>query len=528
MVVLKLKYENDTRRLTVDAESLTYEKLALLIQDLFFLQGKNIVCKYQDEDDDFVTVSSDLELKEAFSFASNSSAPFRVFISLKDQPKPSFGQTTLKFEAQEQKPVESKPSNPAPTNEISKLAEEFIMKVQNAFTGSEPSINELNNLFAQLGVTPATFNSSQRQAEALFKEVMSYPIMQHLQKVFENSVNQAKTPQNQKSSQLAPETQPAPKFQPSSEKDDMVHRYVVCDSCSQNPIVGVRYKCSVCTDYDLCEKCEAKTGIHDASHPFLKIATPVHYRKNANPVVRPCRGRILKCSSTPVVIQSQIPSPKNLARFVSNVTIPDGSCLPCGGHFVKIWRMRNEGDVNWPEGLYLMHVSGDVLSSNDRVNVPSIAPGEEVEIAVDMKMPSKPGRYNSYWRLGTKDQKFGHRVWVDVIGVADENENMSEDEEEVETFEESKEIQMKEAPKEVKPEQVKEVEMKEAPKETAKVSIKVPDFQFVAPPQETEKLSPEESQLVSMGFVDVEKVRKYLAKNKNDVFTTIQNLLSDS
>lgn len=35
-----------------------------------------------------------------------------------------------------------------------------------------------------------------------------------------------------------------------------------------NPVVGVRYKCAVCPDYDLCENCEAVTT-HD--HPFLKI-----------------------------------------------------------------------------------------------------------------------------------------------------------------------------------------------------------------------------------------------------------------
>ena len=34
------------------------------------------------------------------------------------------------------------------------------------------------------------------------------------------------------------------------------------------PVVGIRYKCAVCPDYDLCENCEAVTT-HD--HPFLKI-----------------------------------------------------------------------------------------------------------------------------------------------------------------------------------------------------------------------------------------------------------------
>jgi len=45
----------------------------------------------------------------------------------------------------------------------------------------------------------------------------------------------------------------------------------ICDGCEMSPIVGVRYKCAVCEDFDLCEKCESVT---DHEHPFLKIKKP--------------------------------------------------------------------------------------------------------------------------------------------------------------------------------------------------------------------------------------------------------------
>lgn len=35
-----------------------------------------------------------------------------------------------------------------------------------------------------------------------------------------------------------------------------VHRNFTCDGCETHPIVGVRYKCSVCPDFDFCSTCE--------------------------------------------------------------------------------------------------------------------------------------------------------------------------------------------------------------------------------------------------------------------------------
>lgn len=51
----------------------------------------------------------------------------------------------------------------------------------------------------------------------------------------------------------------------------VVHEGITCDNCEKHGIEGVRYKCSVCPDYDFCEQCEAMV---EHPHPFLKIKTP--------------------------------------------------------------------------------------------------------------------------------------------------------------------------------------------------------------------------------------------------------------
>lgn len=37
--------------------------------------------------------------------------------------------------------------------------------------------------------------------------------------------------------------------------EQIVHEHFICDGCGVNPIIGNRYKCAVCANFDLCSKC---------------------------------------------------------------------------------------------------------------------------------------------------------------------------------------------------------------------------------------------------------------------------------
>jgi|UniRef100_A0A6C0BFN3 hypothetical protein len=52
---------------------------------------------------------------------------------------------------------------------------------------------------------------------------------------------------------------------------NVIHTGVFCNVCGKHNITGVRYKCLFCKDFDMCEDCEAKTTLHDATHSFIKI-----------------------------------------------------------------------------------------------------------------------------------------------------------------------------------------------------------------------------------------------------------------
>ena len=48
------------------------------------------------------------------------------------------------------------------------------------------------------------------------------------------------------------------------------HLYVLCDGCSQEPIVGLRWRCLTCPNFDLCTNCYM-TDTHDVEHRFERI-----------------------------------------------------------------------------------------------------------------------------------------------------------------------------------------------------------------------------------------------------------------
>ncbi|KAI4287628.1 MAG: hypothetical protein L6R35_003114 [Caloplaca aegaea] len=62
-------------------------------------------------------------------------------------------------------------------------------------------------------------------------------------------------------------------------KEGFVHRGVICNSCNAMPIRGIRYRCTNCNDYDLCEQCEA-LQFHDKTHLFYKIRVPAPFLGN--------------------------------------------------------------------------------------------------------------------------------------------------------------------------------------------------------------------------------------------------------
>ena len=82
-----------------------------------------------------------------------------------------------------------------------------------------------------------------------------------------NLVSQMKSISAQQTNELKP-------------KSPVIHSGSLCDNCGVSPIIGPKFTCLFCDNFELCEQCEylsqlQGSAIHDNDHPLIKVKTPM-------------------------------------------------------------------------------------------------------------------------------------------------------------------------------------------------------------------------------------------------------------
>lgn len=90
----------------------------------------------------------------------------------------------------------------------------------------------------------------------------------------------------------------------------------------------------------------------------------------------------------------------NVAQFITDVTIPDGTIMAPNEAFNKKWRIKNIGTCTWT-GFSLVFDSGDALSGPATKAISTLNPGQEVDLDVNLIAPATVGSYRGYWRINT-------------------------------------------------------------------------------------------------------------------------------
>lgn len=83
-----------------------------------------------------------------------------------------------------------------------------------------------------------------------------------------------------------------------------------------------------------------------------------------------------------------------------DITVPDDTILDPGKTFTKIWRLRNIGTCTWTKNYSAAFFSGDQMGAPVAVSMAGdVAPGQSVDIAIDMTAPQDSGKFQGNWKL---------------------------------------------------------------------------------------------------------------------------------
>jgi hypothetical protein len=105
-----------------------------------------------------------------------------------------------------------------------------------------------------------------------------------------------------------------------------------------------------------------------------------------------------------------------LAEFVADISIPDGTEMDPGEAFTKTWRLRNAGTTTWTTDYTFVFIGGAQMDAPAQVSLPqTVAPGGTVDISVSMVAPQENGVYRGFWEMrNPAGQLFETAVYVEI------------------------------------------------------------------------------------------------------------------
>lgn len=131
-------------------------------------------------------------------------------------------------------------------------------------------------------------------------------------------------------------------------------------------------------------------------------------------------------SKTPLALTPSAACDRAAAGADIDVTIPDNTELQPGQSFTKTWRLQNAGTCTWTQAYAVVWFSGEKMgASGETALLGDVAPGQTVELSVDLLAPDSPGTYQGNWKLRNQaGVLFGigpngeSSFWVRIVVVA--------------------------------------------------------------------------------------------------------------
>jgi hypothetical protein len=120
-------------------------------------------------------------------------------------------------------------------------------------------------------------------------------------------------------------------------------------------------------------------------------------------------------TNTPAPTITATPCGTEDSKFVSDVTIPDGTHIKPGAAFTKTWRLSNSGQCAWTTSYTLRNVGGEVMGGATLTLPNGVPPGATVDLSVAFVAPADAGKHISRWQMFTPDgTAFGTKPFLQI------------------------------------------------------------------------------------------------------------------
>jgi hypothetical protein len=192
--------------------------------------------------------------------------------------------------------------------------------------------------------------------------------------------------------------------------DSIIHYGIKCHECQVFPIVGIRYKCLKCENFDLCEQCEGKVG-ENHGHILLKLRNTYQeelYKNKYNIKDEKLKVPVSRRPTFNCVNPSLNFKTTNNNNFI-NIPI----------------KLLNTGRVNWPLPCYFacQEQLSEIKGEKIKIIKSTMEPGKDIDLKVkiDLSNIKKTGDYKSIWCL--EDEKgvaFGPKVTINIKDIFQE------------------------------------------------------------------------------------------------------------
>ena len=193
-----------------------------------------------------------------------------------------------------------------------------------------------------------------------------------------------------------------------------IHNNIKCNNCLINPIIGIRYKCIKCDNYNLCELCE-EINEESLNHPHNFIKIKNEQKININNISN---------NNNNGNKNEYIIALNELYIYSYELLNKKEDVYICNTSKIKIITLilKNNSKLSWPEGhTKLICNRNKSLICFDDIILPPLKTEEYKDIKIELHIPyNLPFQtYKIYMNFNVNGKNYGKEIVINTIIVTE-------------------------------------------------------------------------------------------------------------